>query len=182
MSFIISAIFTVLGGLAAGGVGYLATMVGMREQRKQRHLEEHKTNLKAVSEALDKVFGEVWMFVYGADNLKLPKSPFGNERRVSSIQIKNEPINIVLSDPFSNDSQKVQVGINAALYDDIPAHFTELHKLLVETDLEVKGNGISILRLLNTLSTNIYEELKSSEIDFPYWTGNKTELKKFYRS
>jgi hypothetical protein len=85
MSFIISAIFAVLGGLAAGEVGYFATTVGLREQRKQRHLEEHKTNLKAVSEVLDKVFREVWMFVYGTDNLKIPKSPFGNERRVSSI-------------------------------------------------------------------------------------------------
>ena len=179
MSVITSVVFTLMGGLVAGGVGYFATMVGLREQRKQRHLEEHKTNLKAISEALDKVFGEVWMFVYGADDLKLPKSPFGNERRVSNIHIKDEPINIDLSDPFSNEGRKVQVGINAALYDDIPAHFPKLNKLLAETDIEVKENGISILRLLNSLSTKIYEELKSSEIDFPYWTGNKTELKKF---
>ena len=179
MSVITSVVFTLMGGLVAGGVGYFATMVGLREQRKQRHLEEHKTNLKAISEALDKVFGEVWMFVYGADDLKLPKSPFGNERRVSNIHIKDEPINIDLSDPFSNEGRKVQVGINAALYDDMPAHFPKLNKLLAETDIEVKENGISILRLLNSLSTKIYEELKSSEIDFPYWTGNKTELKKF---
>ena len=75
MSVITSVVFTVLGGLVAGGVGYFATMVSLREQRKQRHLEDHKNNLKAVSKALDQIWEDIWPFVYGADYLKLPKSP-----------------------------------------------------------------------------------------------------------
>ena len=39
MSLITSVIFTVLGGLVAGGVGYIAAVISLREQRKQKHLE-----------------------------------------------------------------------------------------------------------------------------------------------
>jgi hypothetical protein len=71
------------------------------------------------------------------------------------------------------------VGIDQILYDDIPVHFPELHKLLDKTELEVKENGKQILKLLNSLSANIYEKLSGSDVDFPYWDGNKTVLKKF---
>ena len=80
MSLIVSVIFTIIGGLVAGGVGYFATIVSLKEQRKERHLEGHKTNLKAVSKALDQVFAEAWIFVSGSDQLKLPEPQFGNEK------------------------------------------------------------------------------------------------------
>ena len=65
------------------------------------------------------------------------------------------------------------------LYDDIPVHFPELHKLLDKTELEVKKDGKQILILLNSLSANIYEKLAGSDMNFPYWDGTKTVLKKF---
>ena len=179
MSVITSVVFTVIGGLVAGGVGYFATIVSLREQRKQRHLEDHKNNLSAVSKAIDQISSEVWPFVYGAENLKLPKSPFGNEKRVQNIQIKSEPIAMELTDPYSSDNRIIQVGINRILYDDIQVHFPELHKSLEKTELAVNESGKQILILLNSLSANIYEKLSSSDIDFPYWDGNKTVLKKF---
>lgn len=179
MSVITSVVFTVIGGLVAGGVGYFATIVSLREQRKQRHLEDHKNNLSAVSKALDQIWSEVWPFVYGAENLKLPKSLFWNEKRVQNIEIKTEPIATELPNPFESDNRIIQVGIDQILYDDIPVHFPELHKLLDKTELEVKENGKQILKLLNSLSANIYEKLSGSDVDFPYWDGNKTVLKKF---
>ena len=179
MSIITSVVFTVIGGLVAGGVGYFATIVGLREQRKQRHLEYHKKNLKVVSKALDQIWKDVWPFVYGAEDLKLPKTPFGNEKWVANLEIKNEPIAMELSNPFSGDNHTIQVGIDSILYDDIPAHFLDLHKLLEETEQEVKENGVQILRLLNSLSANIYEKLEGSNIEFPYRDGNKTVSKKF---
>ena len=78
MSLITSVIFTVLGGLVAGGVGYIAAVISLREQRKQKHLEEHKNNLLAVREALDQIRKDVWPFIGSAEELKLPTSPFGN--------------------------------------------------------------------------------------------------------
>ncbi|MGP6294324.1 hypothetical protein [Caldiplasma sukawensis] len=179
ISLIESAVFTILGGLVAGGVGYLANIISLREQRKQKHLEDHKKNLKALSKALDQLWSEVWPFVYGAEDLKLPKPPFGNEKRVQNIDIKTEPIAMEIPNPSSNDSRVIQVGIDEILYDDIPVHFPELHKLLEKTELDVKENGKEILKLLNSLSANIYEKLVGSEIDFPYWDGNKTVFKKF---
>lgn len=175
ISLIESAAFTVLGGLVAGGVGYLAMIVSLREQRRQRHLEEHKSNLKAVGEALDQIFGEVWVFVYGADNLKLPRPPFGNEKRVPNIQIRNEPIALDISNPFSGDGQAIQVGIDTTLFDDVRAHFPELSKMLEETEREVKENGILILKILNSLSEKIYERLEKSDIEFPNLVGTVPE-------
>lgn len=179
MSIITSVIFTVIGGLVAGGVGYLATIVSLREQRKQKHLEEHKNNLKAVSKALDQIWGEVWPFVFGAEDLKLSRPPFGNTKRIENLEIKREPIAMELSNPFSDDKRTIQVGIDPILYDDIPAHFPELHKLLEETELEVRKNCKQILTLLNSLSANIYDKLACSDMDFPYWDGNKTISRKF---
>lgn len=103
MSLIVSVIFTIIGGLVAGGVGYFATIVSLKEQRKERHLGGHKTNLKAVSKALDQVFAEAWIFVSGSDQLKLPKPQFGNEKSIAHIEIKNEPIAMDISNPFSGD-------------------------------------------------------------------------------
>lgn len=179
MSVITSVVFTVIGGLVAGGVGYFATIVSLREQRKQRHLEDHKNNLSAVTKAIDQISTEVWPFVYGAENLKLPKPHFGNEKRAVNIQIKTEPIAMEIIDPYSNDNRIIQMGIDQILYDDMPVHFPELHKLLDKTELEVKDNGKQILKLLNSLSANIYEKLSGIDVDFPYWDGNKTVLKKF---
>ena len=179
MSSITSVVFTVIGGLVAGGVGYLATIVSLREQRKQKYLEDHKNNLNAVIKALDQILGEVWIFVNGADNLNLPKPHFGNENRVANIQIKTVPIAMELKNSFSDDSRRIQMGIDATFYDDIPSHFSELNKLLKETEGEVKKNGMQILRLLNLLSTSIYERLWTRDIDFPNWSDNKSELKKF---
>ena len=179
MSIITSVIFTVIGGLVAGGIGYLATIVSFREQRKQKHLEDHKDNLKAVSKALDEIWKEVWPFVYGAEDLKLPKPPLGNEKRVQNIQIKTEPIAMELPNPFSGDIRTIQVGTDPILYDDISPHFSDLHKSLEETERKVKENGTKILKLLNLLSANIYEKLENSNIEFPYLDGNKTVSKKF---
>jgi hypothetical protein len=179
MSIITSVIFTVIGGLVAGGVGYFATIVSLREQRKQKHFEEHKNNLKAVSKALDQIWGEVWPFVSGAEDLKLYRPPFGNTKRIENLEIKREPIAMELSNPFSDDNRTIQVGIDPILYDDIPTHFPELHKLLEETELEVRKNGKQILTLLNSLSANIYDKLACSDMDFPYWDGNKAIFKKF---
>ena len=179
MSVITSVVFTVIGGLVAGGVGYFTTIVSQREQRKQKHLDEHKNNLKALSKALDQIWGEIWPFVYGAEGLKLPKSPFGNEKIVQNIEIKTEPIAMELTNPFESDNRIIQVGIDQILYDDIPIHFPELHKLLDRTEVEVKENGKKILNLLNSLSAKIYEKLFNSDMDFPYWDGTKTVLKKF---
>ena len=179
MSLIISVIFTVIGGLVAGGVGYFATIVSLKEHRKQRHFDDHKKNLKAVGRVLDQILIEVWPFPYGSENLKLPKSPFGNEKRVQNIQIKMEPITMEILDPYSSDYQTIKDGIDPILYDDIPVHFQELNKLLEETEREVKEKGVQILSLLNSLSDNIYKKLTVSNIEFPYTDGNKIILKKF---
>ena len=116
MSIITSVIFTVIGGLVAGGVGYFATIVSLREQRKQKHLEEHKNNLNAVSKALDQIWGEVWPFGYGADKLKLPRPLFGNAKWVANLEIKKVPIAMELSNPFSDENRTIQVGIDPILY------------------------------------------------------------------
>ena len=126
MSLTTSVIFTVIGGLVAGGVGYIATVVSLREQRKMRHLEDHKNNLKAVYEALDQLWREVWPFVYGSESLKLPKPTFGNAKRVETLEIKNEPIAMEPSNQFSRDNSTIQVRVDSILYDDIIAHFTNV--------------------------------------------------------
>jgi hypothetical protein len=179
MSLIISVIFTIIGGLVAGGVGYFATIVSLRERRKQRHLEDHKNNLKAVSKALDQIWSEVWPFVFGAEDLKLSRPPFGNTKWVTNLEIKKVPIAMELPNPFSGDNRTIQLGIDPILYDDIVAHFSALYQYLDKTEQEVKETGSKILKLLNLLSTHIYEKLESSNIDFPYWDGNKTISKKF---
>lgn len=179
MSLITSVIFTVLGGLVAGGVGYIAAVISLREQRKQKHLEEHKNNLKAVYEALDQLWREVWPFVYGSEWLKLPKPTFGNAKRVETLEIKNEPIAMEPSSQFSRDNSTIQVRVDSILYDDIIAHFTNLHQYLDETEREVREKGSQILKLLNLISANIYEKLESSNFDFPYVNGNETKTKKF---
>lgn len=167
MSIITSVIFTVIGGLVAGGVGYFATIVSLREQRKQKHLEEHKNNLNAVSKALDQIWGEVWPFVFGAEDLKLPKSPFGNEESVQNIQIKTVPIIMQRSILSSGNNRTFQVGIDSVLYDDIKAHFPELNKLLEKTEQKLKENSSNTLKLLNYVSDIIYEGLTNTDIDFP---------------
>lgn len=179
MSLTTSVIFTVIGGLVAGGVGYIATVVSLREQRKMRHLEDHKNNLKAVYEALDQLWREVWPFVYGSESLKLPKPTFGNAKRVETLEIKNEPIAMEPSNQFSRDNSTIQVRVDSILYDDIIAHFTNLHQYLDETEREVKEKGLEILKLLNLISANIYEKLESSNFDFPYVNGNEIKTKKF---
>lgn len=167
----LSVVFTILGGLVAGMVGYVATMVSLREQRKQRHLEEHKENLRSVSKAIDQARDYVWPFVYGGDSLHLPKSPFGNEKKLQNLQIQDvevvyTPIGGV--DSFSQQHNNyVQVGVDIILFEDIPAHFPKLSKLLIETEEDIKKNGIIILRLLNSLSKKIYDKLNNGDIDFP---------------
>ena len=181
MSSITSAIFTIIGGLIAGGIGYTATIVSIREHRKERHLEEHKNNLKNISKALDRIFEEVWIFVGGADLLKVPRPPFGNEKWVANVEIKKVSFIMDMPGSFSGDSRTVplQVGINNELYDDINAHFQLLDKLLRETEQEVKKNGKRLLELLNSLSSLTYKKMGESDINFPYWDGSKTVLKKF---
>ena len=173
----LSVVFTILGGLVAGLVGYVATMVSLREQRKQRHLEEHKENLRSVSKAIDQIVGEVWIFVFGTGELKLPRPTFGNERRVKHIQIKNEPIQFEVGSQFSENGHVIQVGIDTILYDDITKHFPLLSKLLAKTETEVRKNGIKIIQLLNSLSEKIYEKLGTSNIEFPSWIKTVPESK-----
>ena len=178
MSLIENVILTVLGGLAAGLIGYIGTIANLKEERKKEHLKEHKKNLETVSKALDYVFNEIWIFVEGPDFLKLPRSPFWNEKWVANIEIKKVPIIIESSDQFS-DNSRVQVGIDSVLYDDISLHFKELSELLNKTERYAKNNGVETFNLLNELSRLIYEKLNASEIDFPVLNGNKNELKKF---
>ena len=167
----LSVVFTILGGLVAGMVGYVATMVSLREQRKQRHLEEHKENLRSVSKAIDQARDYVWPFVYGGDSLHLPKSPFGNEKKLQNLQIQDVEVvytSIGGVDSFSQQHNNyVQVGVDIILFEDIPAHFPKLSKLLIETEEDIKKNGIIILRLLNSLSKKIYDKLNNGDIDFP---------------
>jgi len=179
MSLVETVIFTILGGLVAGLAGLIGTFTYMREMRKKEHLKEHKNNLEAVSRALDGVLGEIWPFKYGADVLKLPKPPFGNERRVADIEIKREPIIMESPNPSSDNYPLIQVPVDTVLYEDIPPHFPELSESLYKTERYLKNNGVEILRLLNELSRLIYEKLDACEIDFQVWNGNENELKKF---
>ena len=183
MSLIISVIFTVLGGLIAGGIGYLATIVSLRENRKEKHFQDHKNNLKSVSKVLTRLFTEVWIveseFVTAYDEFKLHKPPFGNEKSISNIEIKKEPVGIYITNPFSKDYGTFQVGINIALYDDIAIHFNALSESLQKTENEVNKNGKMIQKLLNSLAGIIYEKLENSSIVFPYHEENRIVLKKF---
>lgn len=179
MNLITSVFFTIIGGLVAGVIGYFATIVSLREQRKQRHLDEHKNNLKAVKKALDQVLAEAWLFVSGTDQLKLPKPQFGDEKSIANIEIMSEPIIMDISNPFSGGPPIVQFGINTKLYDDIPAHFPHLYKLLKQTEQEVRDKGPVALRLLNELSSLIYRKMEMSGIDFPYSDGSRILFKKF---
>jgi hypothetical protein len=179
MSLVETVIFTIIGGLVAGLAGLIGTFTYMGEERKKEHLKEHKNNLEAVSKALDGVFGEIWPFIYGAEDLKLPKSPFGNERRVADIEIKKEPVKMELPNPFSDNHSAIQAGIDTVLYDDISPHFHTLFESLHKTDQEAKNNGVKMLKLLNSFSDLIYKNLNFCEIDFPYQNGNKNEFKKF---
>lgn len=179
MGLMISVIFTVIGGLAAGLVGYIATIVSLRERRREKHFEEHKNNLQAISKALDHVYAEVWILVGSPDELKLPKSPFGNMKRVTNLEIKNEPIAMELQNAFSAESRPIQMGIDSVLYDDIPAHFSNLHQMLEKTEKAVKDHGAQIIKLLNSISNDIYEKLECSNIEFPPTDGNKNIPEKF---
>ena len=173
----LSVVFTILGGLVAGMVGYFATMVSLREQRKQRHLKEHEENLRTVSRALDQIIKEVWIFVFAADEIKVPRPTFGNEKRVQNMQIKSEPIGFDVSGPFSENGHVIQVGIDTILYYDITKHFPLLSKLLAKTETEVRKDGVQILQLLNSLSEKIYEKLGTSNIEFPSWIKTVPESK-----
>jgi len=179
MSLIETVILTVLGGLVAGLVGYIGTIAYLKEERKKEHLKEHKRNLETVSKALDGIFKEIWVFIEGPDVLTLPRSPFGNEKLVASIDIKKESIQMEIANPFSGNRSVAQVGIDNVLYEDISPHFPQLFRLLNETEKEAKNNGINILRLLNSLSDLIYRKLDACDLDFPYLNGSNTEFKKF---
>ena len=167
MSLVTSVIFTVIGGLVAGGVGYIATVVSLREQRKQKHLEVHKNNLNAVGKALDQIWSRIWPFVYGAVGLKLPISPFGNEKSLQNIQIKTTPIIMQQSLLSSGTNQIFQGFIDSVLYNDIPSHFRDLDKLLEKTENKFNKSGLTTLKLLNNLSDIIYNKLNNVDIDFP---------------
>lgn len=111
--------------------------------------------------------------------MKLPKPPFGSESTVSNFQIREVPVIMDISNPISSGSQTFQVGVESLLYCYILAHFQNLSRLLDKAEQEVKEHGVRILRLLNSLSVNIYEELGSSNIDFPVLNGNNDEIMKF---
>jgi len=179
MSLIETVVLTVLGGLVAGLVGYIGTIAYLKEERKKEHLKEHKRNLETVSKALDGIFKEIWVFIEGPDDLTLRRSPFGNEKRVANIDIKNESIPAERASPFSGNRSVAQVGIDNVLYEDISPHFPLLFKLLNKTEQEARNNGIQILRLLNSLSDLIYKKLDACDLNFPYSNGSNTEFKKF---
>jgi len=179
MSLIETVVLTVLGGLVAGLVGYIGTIAYLKEERKKEHLKEHKRNLETVSKALDGIFKEIWVFIEGPDDLTLRRSPFGNEKRVANIDIKNESIPAERASQFSGNRSVAQVGIDNVLYEDISPHFPLLFKLLNKTEQEARNNGIQILRLLNSLSDLIYKKLDACDLNFPYSNGSNTEFKKF---
>ena len=179
MSLIETVVLTVLGGFVAGLVGYIGTIAYLKEERKKVHLKEHKRNLETVSKVLDGIFKDIWIFVERPDDLTLRRSPFGNEKLVASIDIKNEPIPAEIANPFSGNRSVAQVGLDIILYEDISPHFPLLFKLLNKTEQEARNSGVKILRLLNSLSDLIYKKLDACDLDFPYLNGSNTEFKKF---
>jgi len=179
MSLIETVVLTVLGGLVAGLVGYIGTIAYLKEERKKEHLKEHKRNLETVSKALDGIFKDIWIFGKDPDVLTLPRSPFGDEKRVANIDIRKEPVPAEIANPISGNRSVGQAGIDNVLYEDIPPHFPQLFRILNETEKEAKNNGIKILRLLNSLSDLIYMKLDACDLDFPYLNGSNTEFRKF---
>ena len=167
MVSVTTVIFTLIGGLIAGLIGLLATKVSLRDQRKQIHLKEHKNNLLAVREALDQIRKGVWPFIGSAEELKLPKSPFGNLSLVQNLKIKDVPVIMQQSILSFGRNETFQLGIDSILYDDIPLHFRDLDKLLEKTENKFNKSGSTTLKLLNDLSDIIYNKLNNVDIDFP---------------
>jgi hypothetical protein len=83
MNLIESVIFTILGGLVVGRIGYFATILSLIEQRKEMGVEKYKTNHKPVSISLDQMFADTWIFVFGPRQLKFPTH--GQEMRRASV-------------------------------------------------------------------------------------------------
>ena len=155
-------IFTVLGGFIAGVIGIFSTYISLRARRKEKHLDEHKMNLRVLKTALINGKGNIWPFVYGAENLSLDHEyKFNNE-------ISNNGLKFIITHPVtaSFDDENNIVMVDIVLYNDIKNHFPKLLANLNNANDHIKKYAKIIYKNLNIISPKIYDKLLKEDINF----------------
>ncbi len=166
MGVYLEIVFTVLGGLIAGIVGISSTYISLRAHRREKHLEEHKDNLKLLRGALLNGKEQIWPFVYGAENLILGKNyPINDVLGTGIDVITNQSVLDLRDDTF--------YSVDMILYEDIKHHFPELLDKLAKTHKDIKENAKTIYEKLNKISLSIYGKLNKENPDLSLMYPNE---------
>ena len=158
MGVYLEIVFTVLGGLIAGVVGLLSTYISLRAHRREKHLEEHKENLRSLKGALINGKSHLWPFTNGAEDISLP-----TKYEISSVL--DTGISFIISSLVPVYSDDNLYSVDKVLYKDIKNHFPKLFNRLIKTDNNIKENARTIYKELNKISLSIYGNLNKINPD-----------------
>ena len=112
MGVYLEIVFTVLGGLIAGVVGLLSTYISLRAHRREKHLEEHKENLRSLKGALINGKSHLWPFTNGAEDISLP-----TKYEISSVL--DTGISFIISNLVPVYTEDNVYSVDKVLYKDI---------------------------------------------------------------
>lgn len=152
MGVYLEIIFTMLGGLVAGIVGISSTYISLRAHRTEKHLEEHKENLRLLKSALINSKSRFWPFTDGSKNLSLDK-----EYPVDDIL--ETGINIITNRSVSDPGNGEFYLVDMILYKDIKNHFAALWNKLEKIDRDIKEKGKIVYEDINKISKSVYDKL-----------------------
>ena len=158
MGVYLEIVFTVLGGLIAGIVGISSTYISLRAHRREKHLEEHKENLRSLKGALINGKSDLWPFTNGAEDISLSK-----KYEISSVL--DTGINFIMNHLVPIYSDDNMYSVDKVLYKDIKNHFPDLFNRLIKTDKDIKENAKTIYEELNKISLSIYTNLNKVNPD-----------------
>ncbi len=168
-----------IGGLIAGLVGLTATYYSRYLDRKDRHLNDHKENLRIISKALTESINKIWPFHYGAEELKLGNPDYANRNYVVNPNL----LDVQIVSPLPDERAINVMMIDRILYRDMNKHFKELSKALDKYESFVKTKGVFVSNLLYQISVKIYDSMYKSEVEvlgWPFDNGVKIQFKELH--
>ena len=141
-----------------GVVGLLSTYISLRAHRREKHLEEHKENLRSLKGALINGKSHLWPFTNGAEDISLP-----TKYEISSVL--DTGISFIISNLVPVYTEDNVYSVDKVLYKDITNHFPKLFNRLIKTDNNIKENARTIYKELNKISLSIYRNLNKINPD-----------------
>ena len=179
MAFSATVYASILGGVIAGLVGLSATYLSRYLDRRDRHLTDHKENFRIISKALTESINRIWLFHYGAEELKLGNPEYANPNST----IHPSLLDVQIITPLPDERAINVMMIDRILYRDMNKHFKELSKALEKYELFVRTKGLELSTSLYEISVKIYNAMYQSELEvleWPYDNGVKTHFKELH--